>query len=214
MYKPYSDHELAQQRGRAEAQRLYPVLGPCEGGCGAEAKHRHHVDGNCNNNDRSNLLFLCAKCHAGEHPEGMQAFSQAGAKASGAVRSAITHCPKGHPYSGDNLYIDPIGQRHCKECVRLRYLARMAVPGNRAAKNERDRLYRHARMADPVKRAAANERKRLRRQARMADPAYRAAHKERERERARERYQTDPAYRESEKERSRMSYQARKAANG
>jgi hypothetical protein len=27
-------------------------------------------------------------------------------------------CPKGHPYAGDNLYIDPSGHRHCMKCRR------------------------------------------------------------------------------------------------
>jgi hypothetical protein len=30
-----------------------------------------------------------------------------------------THCPKGHIYEGDNLYIDPKGNRRCRECKRL-----------------------------------------------------------------------------------------------
>ena len=29
-----------------------------------------------------------------------------------------THCPKGHPYSGDNLYVDPSGGRRCRTCKR------------------------------------------------------------------------------------------------
>lgn len=27
-----------------------------------------------------------------------------------------THCPRGHPYSGRNLYINPNGSRKCKTC--------------------------------------------------------------------------------------------------
>lgn len=27
-----------------------------------------------------------------------------------------THCPSGHPYSGDNLYVDRKGARHCRAC--------------------------------------------------------------------------------------------------
>ena len=27
-----------------------------------------------------------------------------------------THCPKGHPYSGDNLYVNAKGHRHCRTC--------------------------------------------------------------------------------------------------
>jgi hypothetical protein len=29
-----------------------------------------------------------------------------------------THCPKGHPYAGENLYVDPHGHRHCRICMR------------------------------------------------------------------------------------------------
>ncbi len=29
-----------------------------------------------------------------------------------------THCPRGHEYSGDNLYISSIGSRVCRECQR------------------------------------------------------------------------------------------------
>lgn len=39
--------------------------------------------------------------------------------------SAKTHCPKGHPYSGGNLYTPPSGGRFCRECG-----------------NERGRVYR------------------------------------------------------------------------
>jgi HNH endonuclease len=27
-----------------------------------------------------------------------------------------THCPSGHPYSGDNLYVTPQGERKCRVC--------------------------------------------------------------------------------------------------
>lgn len=30
-----------------------------------------------------------------------------------------THCPKGHPYSEDNLYVRPDGGRGCRICIRL-----------------------------------------------------------------------------------------------
>jgi hypothetical protein len=32
----------------------------------------------------------------------------------------ITHCPQGHPYSGDNLSINRAGSRVCRECKRSR----------------------------------------------------------------------------------------------
>lgn len=34
-----------------------------------------------------------------------------------AVQAKRTHCPQGHPYSGDNLYVLR-GKRYCRECVR------------------------------------------------------------------------------------------------
>ena len=33
---------------------------------------------------------------------------------------AKTHCPKGHPYSGGNLYVAPDGHRDCITCQRAR----------------------------------------------------------------------------------------------
>lgn len=30
-----------------------------------------------------------------------------------------THCPNGHPYSGDNLKVDPRGHRRCRACRRV-----------------------------------------------------------------------------------------------
>ena len=33
-----------------------------------------------------------------------------------AINSRKTHCPKGHPYSGDNLCFDYRGTRRCKKC--------------------------------------------------------------------------------------------------
>lgn len=31
-----------------------------------------------------------------------------------------THCPNGHPYSGDNLYVTKAGHRQCRTCIRNR----------------------------------------------------------------------------------------------
>lgn len=35
---------------------------------------------------------------------------------TGIVNRSKTHCPQGHPYSGENLHIRPGGGRRCKEC--------------------------------------------------------------------------------------------------
>lgn len=39
----------------------------------------------------------------------------------GKTNRAKTHCPRGHPYSGDNLYLSPKGARFCRECRRQRH---------------------------------------------------------------------------------------------
>jgi hypothetical protein len=40
-----------------------------------------------------------------------------------AHAAAKTHCPKGHPYAGANLYINGSGDRLCRACNRLRQRA-------------------------------------------------------------------------------------------
>jgi len=35
-----------------------------------------------------------------------------------ARQLAKTHCPKGHPYAGDNLVVYKVGRRECRECRR------------------------------------------------------------------------------------------------
>jgi len=37
-------------------------------------------------------------------------------KGKDSYQSSKTHCPKGHPYSGDNLYVNPNGGRQCITC--------------------------------------------------------------------------------------------------
>lgn len=36
----------------------------------------------------------------------------------GVLNAAKTECPRGHPYSGDNLYVSPSGGRVCRICQR------------------------------------------------------------------------------------------------
>lgn len=50
---------------RIRARVLYPVLGKCER-CPSPATDRHHKDSNTGNNVRSNLAFLCRRCHMAE----------------------------------------------------------------------------------------------------------------------------------------------------
>lgn len=41
-------------------------------------------------------------------------------EAGAAFQRNKTHCPAGHPYSGDNLYMKANGSRHCRACTRER----------------------------------------------------------------------------------------------
>lgn len=50
-----------------------------------------------------------------------------------------THCPEGHPYAGDNLYISPTGARGCRTCrnarataYKERFIKNVVPRGNRA----------------------------------------------------------------------------------
>jgi hypothetical protein len=35
-------------------------------------------------------------------------------------------CPRGHPYAGENLYVNPKGARECRACHRIRQAAYVA----------------------------------------------------------------------------------------
>jgi hypothetical protein len=37
-----------------------------------------------------------------------------------ALNAKKTHCPQGHPYSGDNLYVDAKNRRYCRACRQVR----------------------------------------------------------------------------------------------
>ena len=38
----------------------------------------------------------------------------------GRIEKKKTHCPRNHPYSGNNVYVDKKGGRNCRSCVRIR----------------------------------------------------------------------------------------------
>lgn len=97
----------------------------------------------------------------------------------GAANAVKTHCPEGHPYEGDNLYVNPKTKRRtCRACQRL----------YKDAHRDEIRAYQRDYM-----RVYARERY-------ATDEAYREARKQQSRNQAslrRERYATDEAYREA-----------------
>ena len=67
------------------------------------------------------------------------------AAAPARVNSAKTHCPKGHPYSGENLRYRASGARRCAQCYRERGAIRARA--NRHEINARRRALRAERKA-------------------------------------------------------------------
>lgn len=61
----------------------------------------------CINPDHLELVTRSENCRRGNAGQNLV-----------AAALAKTHCPQGHPLSGDNLYICPRGHRECKECRR------------------------------------------------------------------------------------------------
>ncbi len=105
--------------GHKKALKMFPDIGPCER-CGDEKSERHHIDDDPQNNVAENIMALCRRCHTLEH--GKRPTKEAikmGIAAAAKKRIAITHCPRNHPYSGENLYMSSDGRRHCKECNRI-----------------------------------------------------------------------------------------------
>lgn len=55
-----------------------------------------------------------------------------------ARRAAVTECPAGHPYEGENLMIDTLGRRGCRECVRAKNRAYYHANKERRAQYNRE----------------------------------------------------------------------------
>lgn len=73
-----------------------------------EGMHVHHV---CYNRRCINPAHLELRTPKGNvHDAGSRNVTKAFAEA--------THCVHGHPFSGDNLYVRPTGERLCRECSR------------------------------------------------------------------------------------------------
>lgn len=69
---------------------------------------------------------------------------------SALYQTSKTHCPRGHPYSGQNLYLTPHGRRACKICMAVQCSNRRRRLG-KLAWNEYQRNYRLKRKALHIK---------------------------------------------------------------
>lgn len=70
--------------------------------------------------DGLHLDHLCRVRHCcnPDHLEPVTPLENSRRGISGANQSAKTHCPQGHPYSGENLLLTRQGWRCCRTCAR------------------------------------------------------------------------------------------------
>ena len=84
------------------------ILGFLRGVPLGEGEHACH---HCDNPPCVNQAHL----YIGTHTDNMQDICRS---VDGHYNTRKTYCPNGHPYSGDNLYVNPSGSRVCRTCVR------------------------------------------------------------------------------------------------
>jgi len=122
--------------GRARALRTYPKVERCSE-CRATRIERHHIDGNTANNEPSNIQMLCRRCHMIADgrmdiaASQMREVQKIGIKVAANLKNKQTHCKRGHPLSGQNLFITTQGSRGCKECRRIHKRDYMARKNNK-----------------------------------------------------------------------------------
>jgi len=96
-----------------QRQYIYAHRAVASAFLGAPADPSHevcHFDGDRANNKLGNLRW---DSRSSNHLDKRRHGTAAGYKAS------VTRCPKGHPYSGANLYTNPsTGARSCRTCMR------------------------------------------------------------------------------------------------
>lgn len=110
------DHPLARADGyvaehRAVAFDAGVLTGP------DDDRHVHHINGDKTDNRLANLTALDAATHQRDHHD------YAGPPAENAAK---THCKRGHPLSGDNIYESQLPARICKTCKRIQARRRRA----------------------------------------------------------------------------------------
>jgi hypothetical protein len=80
-------------------------------------------------------------------------------KGRGKGHPRLVTCGKGHPMSGENLYLSPAGARSCKACKRELCRQRRAAPGVLAAERERARELYHSNLEENRRKACEKQRR-------------------------------------------------------
>lgn len=78
----------------------------------------NHIDSNRANNVLANLEW-CTHKENTLHALAKGRLTHIPAKGVKTFQGAKEHCPKGHPYGGNNLYLSPSGYRRCRRCAYL-----------------------------------------------------------------------------------------------
>ncbi len=125
---------ISEKGGRARALRIYKVIPNCRI-CNSSRSERHHKDGNTANNSKENMDFLCRRCHMSVDGRIKSSIKRLlsntafNVEMSAMEKRARTHCKRGHPLSGDNVYLFD-NHRHCKQCRKLRRINASIRPEN------------------------------------------------------------------------------------
>jgi HNH endonuclease len=85
---------------------------------GYEVDHLCHWPEHCNRTDRDCLHRRCVNVlHLAAVPPWKNLLRSA---ATGALNAQKTRCPQDHPYTPENTYIRPRGDRQCRICIKER----------------------------------------------------------------------------------------------
>lgn len=106
LYRP--EHPLATRQGYVPEHRM---IAWDAGLFDDPSLQIHHRNGDKLDNRVANLVPMTGSAHMAHHMSGRTPIQ-------GLRLKAKTHCPHGHPYSGNNLAVDRRGWRSCLTCTR------------------------------------------------------------------------------------------------